>query len=372
MEKYTFLATAAFGMEGIVARELKRLNLPAAAENGGARFTSDLASAYRANLCVRTADRILLVLAEHAVYTFEDLYQLMHAIPWERYGNRTTRYHINGKCVRSQLMSVRDCQAVGKKAIVNRLTRIWHMDRLPETGTEMPITISVVNNLAMITIDMSGQALNKRGYRTWNGEAPIRETLAAALVELSPWRTYMPLYDPCCGTGTILIEAALRATKLPAGSKRNFACEQFPFMKNVNMSEIRSEVLQTSNMDAMFSIAGSDISRDALFLCARHIEQAGFANRIQVHNEKLQTVQRIENEGVFILNPPYGERLSDHEESRLLYREIGNLYRRHPGWALCAITADPAFERYFGQRADQKRRFYNGRLECDYYIYRRK
>ena len=372
MTSYPFIATAAFGIEGIVARELRFLGISATAENGGARFSCNLEQAYRANLCLRTADRVLLVLAEQNVYTFEDLYQLMLSIPWEKYADRNTNFHLNGKCVRSKLMSIRDCQAVGKKAIVNRLSSIWHVNRLPETGVEMPINISVVNNKAVITLDMSGLALNKRGYRTWNGEAPIRETLAAALIELSPWKPEQTLYDPCCGTGTILIEAAMRATKLPSGSNRSFACEQYPFMKAIDMKSIRSDCIQAAKQNALFSIEGSDISAEALNLCNLHIKQAGFSNRIIVHQQDLQTVQRSENKGVFILNPPYGERLSDRETARELYKEIGKLYRRHVGWSMCVITADPAFERYFGQRADHKKRFYNGRLECEYFIYQAK
>jgi len=366
---YTFLATAAFGLEGVAANELKRMDIPARAENGGARFEGTLLDAYRANLCLRTADRVLLVLAEEKVSTFEDLFQLVSRVAWEKYLTRDASIHVSGKCVRSQLMSVRDCQSISKKAIVQRLMQKLRVNQLPETGVTYPIDVAIVNNLARITLDLSGDALNRRGYRTWNGEAPLRETLAAALVDLSPWRKNMPLYDPCCGTGTLLIEAAIKAVGRPAGLNRSFACEQYPFMPRAEMKQLRRELEASYDESTPFAISGSDISPEALDLCRRHIRQAGFDGRIQVHQQDLRTLQLEGEPGVFLINPPYGERLSDQKGARELYREIGLLLKRHPGWKLAVITADPAFERSFGKRADKKRRLYNGRLECEFYIY---
>ncbi len=367
--EHTFLATAAFGLEGVAAGELKRMGVAAKGENGGARFTGTLLDAYRADLCLRTADRVLMVLAERETRTFEALYQLVAGVAWERLLPTDAAIHVSGKCVRSQLMSVRDCQAVSKKAIVDRLMKQKGVSRLPETGARFPIQVSVVNETARITLDMSGDALNRRGYRTWNGEAPLRETLAAALVDLSPWRRGMPLYDPCCGTGTLLIEAALKATSRPAGLVRTFACESYPFMPKAEMAALKSELQKAWEPDAPFCIAGSDISPEALTLCERHIRQAGLEGRIQTRRQDLRNVQLSGAPGVFLVNPPYGERLSDRESARKLYRELGALLRRHPGWQMGVITADPGFERAFGRRADKKRRLYNGRLECEFCQY---
>lgn len=365
----TFVATAAFGLEGVAAGELRRMGLDARAENGGARFTGTLLDGYRANLLLRTADRVLLVLAQEEARTFEALFQLVSRVAWERYLPADASIHVSGKCVRSQLMSVRDCQAVSKKAIVTRLMNRLRLTRLPETGAVYPIEVAVVGDVARVTLDLSGDALNRRGYRTWNGEAPLRETLAAALVELSPWRRGMRLYDPCCGTGTLLIEAALKAVERPAGIRRGFACEGFPFMPRPEMAALRRELQAGYNEQTPFCIEGSDISPEALELCRRHIRQAGFEGRIDVHNQDLRTLNVPGEPGVFLLNPPYGERLSDQKSARALYRDIGLLWKRHPGWKLAAITADPAFERFFGHRAEKKRRLYNGRLECDLYLY---
>ena len=366
---FTFLATAAFGLEGVAANELKRMDIPAKAENGGARFEGTLLDAYRAGLCLRTADRVLMVLAEEKVNTFEDLFQLVSRVAWEKYLTKDASIHVSGKCVRSRLMSVRDCQSISKKAIVQRLMQKLRVDRLPETGVTYPIDIAIVNDLARITLDLSGEALNRRGYRTWNGEAPLRETLAAALVDLSPWRKGMRLYDPCCGTGTLLIETAIKAIDRPAGIRRAFACEKYAFMPQAEMKALRAELTASCDETAAFEIGGSDINPEALELCRRHIKQAGFENRIHVQQQDLRTLQLDGEPGVFLINPPYGERISDQKGARELYREIGLIMKRHPGWKLAVITADPAFERSFGKRADKKRRLYNGRLECEYYLY---
>lgn len=367
--EYTFLATAAFGLEGVAANELRRMGLAAKAENGGARFAASLADAYRANLWLRTADRVLMVLAEGEVFTFEDLFQLTGGIAWEKLLPRDAAIHVSGKCVRSRLMSVRDCQAVGKKAIVQRLMKSLNTARLPETGARFPIEIAVANDRARVTLDMSGEALNRRGYRTWNGEAPLRETLAAALVDICPWREGMPLYDPCCGTGTLMIEAAFKAAQRAPGLTRSFACEAYPFMPAKRMRALRQQAGEAYRQEAPLMIGGSDIDPEALRLCQRHIAQAGLAGRIRTQQADLRNVTLPGQPGVFLLNPPYGERLSDRGGARALYRELGALSRRHPGWKLCAITADPGFERAFGRRADKKRRLYNGRLECEFFIY---
>ena len=365
----TFLATAAFGLEGVVANELKRMGIPAKAEVGGARFEGSWVDAYRANLYLRTADRVLCCLKEAEVFTFDQLFRLVESIPWEKLLPRDAAIHVSGKCVRSKLMSVRDCQAIAKKAIVNRMQQKLHLNRLPETGAEYPIEVAIVKDMARITLDMSGEALNRRGYRTWNGEAPLRETLAAALVDLSPWRPGMRLYDPCCGTGTLMIETAIKATQRPAGMNRSFACEQFSFMPKDAMADLKAEARLKAANEVDFRIAGSDIDPEALILCNRHIKQAGFEGRIQVMQQDLRTLQLDGEPGLFLCNPPYGERLGDQLEARALYKEMGLLLKRHPGWKMAIITSDSAFERNFGRRADKKRRLYNGRLECEFCIF---
>ena len=367
--KYPFLATAAFGLEGVVAGELKRMGIPARAEQGGARFTGEPAEALRANLWLRTADRVQMVLCEQEATTFEALFQAVYAVPWETFLPRDAAIPVSGKCVRSRLMSVSDCQAVAKKAIVKRLSEGLRVSRLPETGAPYPVEVALWRDRLRVTLDMSGTALNRRGYRTWNGEAPLRETLAAALIALSPWRPSLPFFDPCCGTGTLLVEAAMRATDRAPGLTRAFACERYAFMPSEEMGALRREAEAAFKPDTPFSVGGRDIDPEAVALCRRHVQQAGYEGRISVETGDLRQLQLTQEYGVFLCNPPYGERLGDRESSRALYRELGLLLKRHPTWKMGVIASDPAFERFFGRRASHKRRLYNGRLECEFFLF---
>ena len=364
--QYEWIATAAFGLEGVVARELERLNIPAKAENGGARFMATLEDAMRANLWLRCADRVLLVLGRFEARSFEELFEGVKALPWEDFIGRNTRFPVSGKCARSQLMSVRDCQAITKKAIVERLKSKYRVDWLEETEETVAIDVALHGDVAQLTLDASGVALNRRGYRTWNGEAPLRETLAAALVSLSPWRPGMALHDPMCGTGTLMIEAAMRMANRAPGLTREFAMETWRDMPLDAFKAIREEAQAAFEPERIEGISGSDIDPEAVELANRHLKQAGLAGRVSFTVCDARELNVDAERGAFLCNPPYGERLSDRKECEALYREMSMLLRRHPGFTLSAITSHPGFERCFGRRADKKRRFYNGRLECEF------
>lgn len=362
-----FLAAAAFGLEGLVKKELSRLGVDARGEQGGARFEASPEKAFEANLWLRAADRVLLIVGEGPATSFEELFQLVKSLPWEEYLPRNARFPVSGKCARSQLMSVRDCQAITKKAIVERLKQHYHTAWFEESGPVYSVDISIHGDVARLTIDTSGDALNKRGYRTWNGEAPLRETLAAALVMLSPRSDVF--YDPCCGSGTLLIEAAyLRARRAP-GLTRRFACEDWPLFPAKAMEEIRQSAAQQFDPSRIGAVAGSDIDGQAIALCKKHIQQAGLGGRITVTKKDLRDVQLDSPAPLFLLNPPYGERLSDRKSCEALYRDIRALRDRHPHCHMGVITAHTGFERCFGQRAAQKRRLYNGRLECEFMLF---
>ncbi len=364
-----FFATAAFGLEGLVKRELKDLGLEARGETGGARFQAGPDKAFEANLWLRTADRVLWIVGEKKVTSFEELFQFVLSLPWEDYLPRDARFPVSGKCARSQLMSVRDCQAITKKAIVERMKRHYKIQWFEESGAEYPIDVSIHGDIARLTIDTSGTALNRRGYRTWNGEAPIRETLAAALVMLAHFRQDTPLWDPCCGTGTLLIEAAyLRSHRAP-GLTRAFACEKWPAFPQREMARIRQAAADAFDPAAIGCIGGSDLSPDALSLCKKHLKQAGLGGKITVMQKDLRELTLEMEHPLFLANPPYGERLSDRKECEGLYRQLRLLRDRHPGSRMGVITAHTGFERCFGQRSQQKRRLYNGRLECEYLLY---
>ena len=364
--QYEWIATAAFGLEGVVARELERLNIPAKAENGGARFTATMEDAMRANLWLRCADRVLLVVGRFEARSFEELFEGVKALPWEDFIGKNTRFPVSGKCARSQLMSVRDCQAITKKAIVERLKSKYHLTWLEETEETVAIDVALHGDIAQLTLDASGVALNRRGYRTWNGEAPLRETLAAALVALSPWRPGMALHDPMCGTGTLMIEAAMRMANRAPGLAREFAIESWRDMPLDAFKAIREEAQDAFEPERIEGISGSDIDPEAVELANRHLKQAGLAGRVSFTVCDARECRVEAERGAFLCNPPYGERLSDRKECEELYREMGMLLRRHPGFTLSAITSHPGFERCFGRRADKKRRFYNGRLECEF------
>lgn len=362
--QFEWIATAAFGLEGVVAQELKRLDIPARAENGGARFSATFEDAMRANLWLRCADRVLLVVGRFEARSFEELFEGVKALPWEDFIGRNTRFPVSGKCARSQLMSVRDCQAITKKAIVERLKSRYGTSWFEESEETVAIDVALHGDIAQLTLDASGVALNRRGYRTWNGEAPLRETLAAALVSLSPWRPGMRLHDPMCGTGTLMIEAAMRMANRAPGLTRGFAIESWRGMPD--FTAIREEAKAMFDPDRIEGISGSDIDPEAVELANRHLKQAGLAGRVSFTVGDARACRIEAERGAFLCNPPYGERLSDRKECEELYREMGLLLRRHPGFTLSAITSHPGFERCFGRRADKKRRFYNGRLECEF------
>ena len=365
-EHFEWIATAAFGLEGVVARELDRLGIPAKAENGGARFTATFEDAMRANLWLRCADRVLLVMGRFEARSFEELFEGVKALPWEDFITAKTRFPVSGNCARSTLMSIRDCQSITKKAIVERLKSKYRTDWFEESGETVAISVTLHGDIAQLTLDASGVALNRRGYRTWNGEAPLRETMAAALVSLSPWRPGMPLHDPMCGTGTLMIEAAMRMANRAPGLTRDFAIEQWKNMPTQAFADIREDAKAAFDPAAIEGISGSDIDPEAVELALRHLRQAGLSGKVRFEVADARSCQLEGERGAFLCNPPYGERLSDRKECEELYREMGLLLRRHPGWTLSAITSHPGFERSFGRRADKKRRFYNGRLECEF------
>ena len=364
---YTFIATAAAGLEGLCKRELLRLGFEdARAELGGVRFTATLSQAFRACLWLSCADRVLLVLAEGECRTFEELFQLVKAAPISELLPQDATTPVSGRCARSQLMSVRDCQAITKKAMVEHMLAAYHVRALPETGARYQVDIALHGDVARLTLDLCGDALNRRGYRTWNGEAPLRETAAAALVTLSGWRGDTPLHDPCCGTGTLLIEAAFRAAHHAPGLARAFDMEKWARVDSGALKALRAEAQAQYDPGLIPAISGSDINPEALVLARRHIRQAGLEGKINVFQKDLRDLQLQEKDICFLTNPPYGERLGDRKQCESLYRAMKPLVARHPGSRLCVITSHPGFERVAGMRAQKKTRLYNGRLECNF------
>jgi putative N6-adenine-specific DNA methylase len=368
-----WIASAAFGLEGMTGRDLKRLG----AENvevmdvGGAMFEGGFDTAFRANLWLRTADRVLLVMDRFPARSFEELFQGVKAIEWEKLLPEDARFPIRAKCVRSTLMSPSDVQKIAKRAMVERMKGAYGVDWFSETGPLFQVDISIRNDEVTVSVDASGEALGKRGYRTWTGEAPLRETLAAALVLQSGWHPWQRLYDPCCGTGTILIEAAFIALNRAPGLTRAFAMEDWPSVPKDEIEAIRTAARERYDECASrpLHVSGSDIDPEAIELAARHLKQAGLSGRIDLSVKDMRDIALAGEPGVFIANPPYGERLDNARAAHAVAKQLGLLQRRCPGWTLCAFSADMGFERAYGRRATRRRRYYNGRIECEYRIF---
>ena len=368
-----WIASAAFGMEGMTGRDLKRLGMQnvTVMDVGGAAFEGSFEDAFRANLWLRTCDRIMLVMAQFPARSFEELFQGVKGIDWAQLLPEDARFPIRAKCVKSQLMSPSDVQKIAKRAMVERMKTAYGRGWFDETGALFQIDISIREDMVTVCVDASGEALSRRGYRTWNGEAPIRETLAAALILQSGWHPWQPLYDPCCGTGTLLVEAAFIALGRAPGLTRDFAMEAWPCVPHEALRQIRTEakLRYEEGSKREIRIAGSDINPEAIELARRHVKQAGLAGRINLEVKDLRDVTLTGEPGVFVANPPYGERLDNIRAAHVVARQLGKLQERNPGWTLCAFSADMGFEREYGRRATRRRHYYNGRIECEYHIF---
>ena len=370
-----WIASAAFGMEGMTGRDLKRMGMQnvRVLDVGGATFEGSYQDAFRANLWLRTCDRIMRVMAQFEARSFEELFQGVKKIEWEKMLPEDARFPIRAKCVKSQLMSPSDVQKIAKRAMVERLKGAYGADWFSETGALFQVDISIRDDMVTVCVDSSGEPLSKRGYRTWNGEAPLRETLAAALVLQSGWHPWQPLVDPCCGTGTVLIEAAFIATSRAPGLTRRFAMEAWPVVNHdyEKIEEIRREARLKfeEGLKRPINISGSDINPEAIELARRHVKQAGLEGRIHLEVRDLRDLNVAGEPGVFIANPPYGERLDSSRAAHAIAKQLGLLQARHPGWTLCAFSSDMGFEREYGRRATRRRRYYNGRIECEYHIF---
>lgn len=368
--KLRLIATAPMGLEAVVARELKGLGYDQqTVENGRIRFLGDERAICRANLWLRTADRVLVEMGSFPATTFEELFQGVRAIPWEEWIPADGRFIVNGRSHQSQLSSVPACQKVAEKAVVERLRQRYPLEWFPKSGARYSIDVSLVKNVATITLDTTGPGLHKRGYRKLVTEAPIKETLAAAMVLLSRWHPDRPLLDPCCGSGTIPIEAALIGHNLAPGLHRSFDAEAWGCIPARLWEEAREEGFDLADLDRKLDIRGSDIDAAALELAQHHLRAAGLSRSVRLAQKPLQEIGRDAAYGYLITNPPYGERMGEREAVEALYRDIGRLARRLQDWTVFVITAHKGFERHFGRRADRKRKLYNGRIECDLYQY---
>ena len=368
MKTFEIIATSAFGIESVTAREISGYK-DILTENGRVTFRGDFDDIARANVCLRTADRILIKLAQFKATTFEELFQGVYAVEWADILSPDAFIHVVGKSVKSTLFSVPDCQSITKKAIIEKLKLKFGKEIFPEDGAEYRISVSILKDIVTVTLDTSGAGLHKRGYRSLAGEAPLKETLACSLLLLSYWRGERLLVDPLCGSGTIPIEAAMIALDIAPGMNRGFAAERWQNFDYDAFERARDEAKQRVRTDLNLNIYGSDIDPKAIELAMRHAEEAGVDEYIRLKQMNVTDLSSKEKYGFIVTNPPYGERLGESREAEELYRVMGKTFSALDTWSFYVITSNPYFEKNFGRKADKRRKLYNGKLECQYYQY---
>jgi len=371
MAEIDLLASAAFGMEAIVVRELADLGYAnATVDDGRIRFRGDLSAICRTNLWLRCAERVQIVVADFQARNFDDLFDQVKLLPWEEWLPVDARFPVISRCVRSEIRSVPNTQKMVKRAIVERLRKVYSRHWFSESGVEYPIEAAILGDRALITIDTSGDGLHKRGYRNLVGQAPLRETVAAALVKLSYWSRDRLLVDPFCGSGTIPIEAAMIGRNLAPGRNRSFQAENWEQIPRSTWTAARQEVKDCENRQSLsIPIIATDRDRSAIKMATQHARQAGVATDIHFDVKDFVAFPTNRDAGILICNPPYGERLGDENEVRQLYRDMGELLRPLDDWSLYVLTASHQFERDFGKPADRRRKLYNARIACTYYQY---
>jgi putative N6-adenine-specific DNA methylase len=368
MNSIELIATCAFGLEAVVSRELKQLGYADhTIEDGRIRFVADESAICRTNLWLRSAERVLVQVGSFDVADFGELFDRTNDLPWADWLPITAQFPVSGKSVRSKLHSVPDCQAIVKKAIVEKLKQKYHRKWFDESGATYSIEISILKDRATLSIDTSGQGLHKRGYRKLLGAAPLKETMAAALIQLSYWNRERPFIDPLCGTGTIPIEAALIGRNIAPGLNRAFAAEQWERIPISDWYDARTQAQDEIQDSLAFTLIGTDIDAKVLGMARYHAEQAGVSDSIHWQQKALSEFTTKRYYGCVICNPPYGERMGEQSEVDLLYHQMAEVLRPLDTWSFYILTSNSRFEHYFGRKATRRRKLYNGRIECTYF-----
>lgn len=367
-EMIQYAATCLFGLEKFVGEEIDALGYKRTDTiDGRVFFEGDEGAIARTNLWLRCAERVFIVLGNFPAPTFDALFEGTKALPWERWIGCDDAFPVKGHSVRSALSSIPDCQSIVKKAVATRLGAEYGKEWLEESGAKCQIEFFILNDKATLMIDTTGDPLHKRGYRPQAGGAPLRETLAAAMVKTSRPREDVLLLDPFCGSGTIPIEAALLMTNRAPGRHRRFAAESFIDLSEKLWSDAREEADSLVNDSTAFEAYGSDIDPEMVELSRLTAERAGVSGRVKFFRHDARTIETNGRKGTIVCNPPYGERLGTVEEAVRLYGEIGKTFSSLDRWQIYVITSDEDFEKHFGRKADKVRRLYNGMIRCGLY-----
>ena len=370
---HLYVAPCHFGLEAVCKREIQNLGYEVSrVEDGRVFFEGDAQAGALANLCLRTAERVLLIVGEFTATSYEELFEATKALPWEAYLPRDGRFWVSkATSIRSQLFSPSDIQSIMKKAMVERMKSAYHLTVFPETGAAFPIRVGILKDKVSVGLDLSGESLHKRGYRKLVSKAPITETLAAALLDLTPWRDDRILVDPFCGSGTFAIEAAMKAAGMAPGLKRSFAAEAWPQLFPEKLwGDAREELRGETDLSIRPDIQAYDIDPEVVKAARDNARLAGVEEMIHFQARDVKDLSHGKKYGFILTNPPYGERLEEKEALPALYRTLGERFAALDSWSAYVITGYDGIEKDFGRKADKNRKIYNGMMKTYFYEFR--
>lgn len=370
MEKIKFVAPCLLGLESLVSGELRSMGAEeVSAVNGRVYFSGDERMLVRANLCSRYSERIQIVLGQFAASTFDQLFEGVKALPLERWIPSDSAFPVKGWSLNSALHSIPDCQAIVKKAVVERLKSVYGISWFEETGSIRQLQFTILKDQVDLLLDTSGPGLHKRGYRPSANVAPIKETLAAAMAYLARVNRFSTLYDPFCGSGTLLIEGALLAHNIAPGLRRSFAAERFEEISSEFWREERAQAQQKIIREGEFSAHGSDNDPQAIEITKQNARRAGVLSKLKLQTADIRDFRPTSEKGIVLCNPPYGERMLDIQEAERLYTIMGKVFPKRNGYTYNIISPHEQFEKLFGRKADKRRKLYNGMINCQFYMY---
>ena len=365
------IITTLFGLEALVSKEIKKLGYEVTeVADGRVTFLGDEAAIARCNLWVRCGERLLIKMGETKVTTFDELFDFTKSLPWEDWIEKEDAFPVKGYSLKSTLFSVPGCQSIIKKAVVSALEETYGQKWFPESGTLYQIEFSLIKDKLTLMIDTTGQPLHKRGYRKNSNQAPLKETIAAAIVTLSRFRYDGVFADPFCGSGTLPIEAGMIAKNIAPGLYRDFSAMAFPQISKKIWTDAKTEAKDLIRKDSRLTILASDIDPQAIRLTTHNARLAKVDDLMKIQEKAVAEFQPSESEGTICCNPPYGERLLDEKACRLLYKEMGQVFRKNASdWSYFVLTPEEKFEDYFGKFCDKKRKLYNGMIKCNLFQY---